>query len=49
VVFGAGIAERVMATNLLVLTCSIFLAGQIAWIYKAPVDPVTVDSPLSGE
>jgi hypothetical protein len=38
-----------LATNLLVLTCSIFLAAQIAWIYKAPVDPVRVDSPLSGE
>jgi hypothetical protein len=38
-----------LATNLLVLICSIFLAGQIAWIYKAPVDPVRVDSPLSGE
>ena len=38
-----------LATNLFVVICSIFLAGQIAWIYKAPVDPVTVGSPLSGE
>jgi hypothetical protein len=38
-----------LATNLLVLTCSIFLAGQVAWIYKAPVDPVAVGSPLTGE
>ena len=40
---------RRLATNLLVVICSIFLAGQIAWICKAPVDLVTVGSPLSGE
>ena len=28
---------------------SIFLAGQILWVYRAPVDPVTVGSPVSGE
>jgi hypothetical protein len=38
-----------LATHLLVVIGSIFLAGQIAWIYKAPVDPVTVGSPLTGE
>lgn len=34
-----------VATNLPVLRCSIFLAGQIALTTRAPVDPVTVGSP----
>jgi hypothetical protein len=38
-----------LATNLLVVICSIFVAAQIVWIYKPPVDPVTVGAPLTGE
>ena len=43
-------ARRVrLAPNVLVLLVSVFLAGQLLWIYRPPVDPVRIASPLAGE
>ena len=32
-----------------VAVTSIFLVGQIPWVYRAPLDPVAVSSPVAGE
>ena len=37
-----------LATNLMVVAVSIFIAGQIAWIYPPPTRAVVVQSRLSG-
>jgi hypothetical protein len=38
-----------LAPNALVLLASVFLAGQLLWIYRPPVHPVGISSPLAGE
>ena len=38
-----------VATNVLVAIGTVFLAIQLVRIYTPPVDPVAVDSPLTGE
>jgi murein DD-endopeptidase MepM/ murein hydrolase activator NlpD len=38
-----------VATNVLVATCTVFLAVQLVRIYAPPADPVAIDPPLADE